>query len=237
MNQVREANAKFIESACRMYSIPDAARPLVEGYLTILETQGHPMLEGAFLDRVKGLGKGLILPILAGVCIGTGTAQAAGTDLAKCNNLTQCAAEINDLKVSGKITPKDMKEVKRIAENRRSVEYCNVFPHGIMCKLENIVVDGVNLSGATFTPTKHIDGIPDEVNSIMFVTATDSSGSSKIMSFDAGRESKSFQAGTGMSGNFGVVKEDDGFAKKSEERYSYQSILDYINTIYELCKQ
>jgi hypothetical protein len=245
MSQSIKSTSKFIESFCKTYGIPGAAHPLVEGYATILDAQMRPMMEGAMLDRIKGFGKNLLLPVLASVCLGSGAAHAAGTDqatnpsLAKCKNLTQCAAQITDMKKNGQITEKEMQQIKRIAENNPNVEYCKVFPRGILCKLKPEKGQGFTVSGATFTPTQHIDELDDNFQSITFYTVDSPDASSKFMDFNTDVETTSFRASKNLydaDDTRATVTEDDGFTEKKEQEFSYDTVLDYINNIYDICK-
>lgn len=245
MNQLEQTYANYIDEVCRLYNAPDAAGPLIEGYAALLEAQNKALTEGAIVDKIKAFGKNTILPLLVSVCLGSGVAHGAddGSEFNECFNTEDCAAQINELKAQNAITPEQLQEVKRIAENDRLVEYCKVFPSGILCKQRETDRLGYKTTAVIFTPTKHIDGVPDDVYSIHFINTTSRSSTSRTMTFSTGADAVSYKASTykDEDGNYpiqqkGEVDRYDEFSGLITEEYSYQSVLDYINKIYNACK-
>lgn len=243
MNQIETTYANFIESVCRQYNIPDAVAPLVEGFDAYCAISNQALMEGAVFDKIKSAAKNVILPIIAAVLMNTGTATA-GNNLNQCETVNDCVETIQAIKNGSKpITKSQINKIKELAENEDDIDYCKIMPRGILCKktpsatqLEIGEKLGVTSTGmAEFTPMKPISEVPNDVYSINFSNSIRGDSFTKTMVFSYDDGSMVIYNATSNQSVAEVTRFDE-FAGISKEQYDYQSVVNYINTVFNACK-
>ena len=228
----------FIQTLCESCGKPDMAKPLIEGFGAYRNASIRPLYENGFIDKIKQSAQNVLLPIIAAVCIGAGNSNAG--ELSQCETKSDCIDILQEIKLGNKpITRQQIQQIKELAETDNKVEYCKIMPHGILCKQSTMTIGNSSGAGAVFTPFKHIDGVPDEVYSIGFTNTTfHDGGGGRNMTFSTDDGSviiyKAIDYSNGRTE--GSVMRFDEFTGLSEEKYDYQSVLNFINSVYNACK-